>query len=169
MGRMPDEPTPGQVAHAAFLATLEPPGTTPWHWLGAYEQRAWEAAAQAVLDAFLSSAQRLTPPAPQEETQGDRNAVYHERNMLVAYLATCYPAHLARHPEQEPWDDDWRWLVCVHTPAGQMTWHIHDSEYPLFRWLPAQGNDWDGHTTEEKYTCLLGLIIEKGAHRSHSA
>lgn len=90
------------------------------------------------------------------------HAAYHERNMLVAYLATCYPAHLARHPEQEPWDDDWRWLVCVHTPAGQMTWHIHDSEYDLFRWLPARDNDWDGHTTEEKYTCLLGFIIERG-------
>jgi hypothetical protein len=89
------------------------------------------------------------------------HAVYHERTMLVAYLATCYPAHLARHPAEEAWDDDWRWLVCVHTPAGQMTWHIHDSDTPAFRGLPAHANDWDGHTTQEKYTRLLRLILER--------
>jgi len=95
----------------------------------------------------------------------DMNAVYHERNMLVAYLATCYPSHLARHPEEDVWDDDWRWLVCIHTPAGQMTWHLHDSEYPLFTWIPEQPNDWDGHTTDEKYTCLLGLIMARARPR----
>jgi len=94
------------------------------------------------------------------------NAVYHERNMLVAYLATCYPSHLARHPEDDAWDDDWRWLVCVHTPAGQMMWHLHDSEYPLFTWLTQQPNDWDGHTTAEKYTCLLGLIMARRGRRA---
>lgn len=91
------------------------------------------------------------------------NAVYHERNMLVAYLATSYPSHLARHAEQESWEEDWRWIVCVHTPTGQMTWHIHDSEYPLFRHLAPAPSHWDGHTTEEKYTRLLGLICARTA------
>jgi hypothetical protein len=93
-------------------------------------------------------------------------AAYHERNYLVAYLSTCYPSHLARHPEQEQWEEDWRWIVCIHTPAGQMTWHIHDSEHGLFQHLEQGDNDWDGHTTEEKYVCLLGLIIERGKDAS---
>lgn len=145
---MSETQTPGQLCYEAFDAAYPADRFVrlPWDEQAAPVQAAWEAAAQAVL----------------RPTQTDRHAAYHERNMLVAYLATCYPAHLARHPEQEPWDDDWRWLICVHTPAGQMTWHIHDSAYPLFRWLPARNNDWDGHTTEEKYTCLLGLIVERG-------
>jgi hypothetical protein len=88
-----------------------------------------------------------------------RDEVYHERNMLVAFLTTCYGAHLMRHPETEPWEADWRWIVCVHTPCGQMTWHIHDSELPLFMHVPSSrpDNDWDGHTTAEKYERLAAL------------
>src|SRR6185436_11702621 len=85
----------------------------------------------------------------------ERDAAYGERNMLVAFLAVCYPAHLARHPAADRlWDDDWRWIVCVHTPYGQMTWHIHDRELPFFDHLPRLANDWDEHTTIEKYARL---------------
>jgi len=43
-------------------------------------------------------------------------------------------------------------------PTGQMTWHIHDSELPMFDHLGrASVNTWDGHTTEEKYERLAEL------------
>jgi hypothetical protein len=44
-------PTPGQVAHAAFIATIEavPAWVPPFEALSPVYQRAWEAAAQAVL------------------------------------------------------------------------------------------------------------------------
>jgi hypothetical protein len=48
---MPD-PTPGQIAYAAYLAALDSHWTKPaWRWLLPAIHRAWEAAAQAVRDA----------------------------------------------------------------------------------------------------------------------
>jgi hypothetical protein len=99
---------------------------------------------------------------------------YWERNQLVAALSKIYPAWLARHPEGEEWEDDWRWIVFVEIPTKelenkyeqggrevklkrQLSWHIHDSELEYFSHLKEKPNTWDGHTTEEKYrrlTCI---------------
>lgn len=98
-----------------------------------------------------------------KETESKDNA-YWERMQLVAFLSHLYEAHLCRHPDEDKtWEDDWRWIVCIHTPAGQMTWHMHDSHLEYFGHLAkkseAMGNDnhWDGHTTEEKYDRLKAL------------
>ena len=86
------------------------------------------------------------------------NAVYNERNQLVAALSKLMPASLERHPENEQWEDDWRWIVFIDSPDGQLSWHIHDSDLPLFHHLTKnQGRIWDGHSTEEKYKRLAKL------------
>lgn len=88
---------------------------------------------------------------------GKDNA-YRERNHLVRVLTRLYDAHLSRHPDDDKdWENDWRWIVCVHTPAGQACWHIHDSEVSSFQHLNVRPNDWDGHSTEEKYARLERL------------
>ncbi|SRR5258708_2353400 len=86
------------------------------------------------------------------------NAVYRERDQLVAALSKLFPAHLTRH-EGDDWEDEWRWVVCIHLPTGQATWHIHDSELSLFGHLGRTTitDHWDGHSTEEKYRRLNGL------------
>jgi hypothetical protein len=64
------------VAYEAFAATMTEKHAS-WG-MPAFADRlpapdyqdAWEAAAQAVLEAFLSSAQRLTTTPPQEEPHG---------------------------------------------------------------------------------------------------
>jgi len=88
-----------------------------------------------------------------------KDAAYHERNMLVAFVSRVHPSHRYKHPEADTaWDDDWRWIVCIHSPAGQLTWHIHDSEIDLFAHLACDDKElpghWDGHTTTEKYERL---------------
>jgi hypothetical protein len=87
----------------------------------------------------------------------DKNSAYSERNKLVAHLTMLYPACLERHPDEEEWEDDWRWIVFIHHPRGQLSWHIHDSELSLFdHVVRGIGNaKWDGHTTDEKYRRLL--------------
>lgn len=84
--------------------------------------------------------------------------VYNERNRLIAYLASLFPSVLER--QEEEWEDGWRWIVFVHHPQGQLSWHIHDSELPLFDHVPRGiGNvKWDGHTTEEKYQRIAKAI-----------
>jgi hypothetical protein len=86
-----------------------------------------------------------------------RNAAYAERDRLVAALSKCFPSHLTRH-EGDDWEDDWRNIVCIHLPAGQATWHIHDSELPWFTHLNLQAAHWDGHSTDEKYQRLADLL-----------
>lgn len=85
-----------------------------------------------------------------------KDQAYSERNRLVAYLASLFPSCLERHPEEDEWEDDWRWVVFIHHPQGQLSWHIHDSELPSFAHVPwGIGNvKWDGHTTEQKYERL---------------
>jgi hypothetical protein len=108
-----------------------------------------------------------------EEAIRAKDQAYYERNQLVAYLSRLYPSHLSRHPEgDEDWDRDWMTVVCVHIgvqprPIGDsifvelveenLCWHIHDSEVPLFFHLEWGDNDWDGHSTVEKYQRLARL------------
>lgn len=84
-----------------------------------------------------------------------KNAAYTERNQLVGFISKIYPSHLAKHPASDTkWESDWRTIVCIHSPKGQLTWHIHDSERKYFFHLKEQPDHWDGHTTEEKYKRL---------------
>lgn len=89
------------------------------------------------------------------------NDVYRERNQLVAALSKLWPAHLALHAEDDAeWDKEWRNIVFIHAPVGQLSWHIHDSDLPMFSHLSYEENCWDGHSTEEKYRRLNSFIGE---------
>ena len=107
---------------------------------------------QRLLDADLS--------CQMEQVMNEKDEAYHERNRMVAALSMLWPTHMKRHPDSDTeWEDEWRNIVCIHSPAGQMTWHIHDSETPLFQHLnvkpdPFADCEWDGHTTPEKYRRL---------------
>ena len=131
---------------------------------------------------------------PYVELEKAKNNAYWERNQLVAALSKLYPSNLSKHPEDDrEWEDDWRTIVTIYIPCAdyeqkidsndphaifhtgidgdkvfyQLTWHIHDSDRPLFDHLsyaPIKksnfgylNNEWDGHTTEEKYRRLRTL------------
>jgi hypothetical protein len=90
-----------------------------------------------------------------QPTELDR--AYYERNALVAALSKVYPSHLAEHPDDPSWDPAWKFLVIINTPAGQLSWHLHLSQVGEFAHLDYEDNDWDGHTTVEKYERLAKL------------
>ena len=98
----------------------------------------------------------MTAPQVTDEQADLINAVYRERDQLVAALSKHYQAHLTRH-EGDDWEDEWRNIVCIHLPTGQVTWHVHDSEVRLFVHLDERPGHWDGHGTEEKYRRLNAL------------
>ena len=99
-------------------------------------------------------------------TKKDKDLAYLERNLLVRFLTSIYPSHLARHPDADiNWENDWRWIVCIHTMQGQLSWHIHDSERKYFDHLEIKPNDWDGHSTLEKYLRLDQLAHEEDAEK----
>jgi hypothetical protein len=84
------------------------------------------------------------------------NEVYAERNRLVSFLSRCYLSYLAPASDAEP---GFEWIVYIETPEGQLSWHLHDDELPMFNHCPRQkaGSWWDGHTSEDKYARLLRL------------
>ena len=84
------------------------------------------------------------------------NAVYTERNSIVAFLSKLYPASLEL--DKETLSQDWKWVVIMDLPTGQASWHIHINDLPLFAHLPKEaGRMWDGHTTEQKYAKINSL------------
>lgn len=108
---------------------------------------------------------------PGRDYRKERDAAYTERNRLVAALArllisatpnapaaTGSIAWLAEHdPSDVGWDPEWRTIVFIDGPTGQLSWHLHDSDVPLFDGLPRGPNCWDGHTTPEKYERVARL------------
>lgn len=86
-----------------------------------------------------------------------KNGAYAERNQCVALIARMalalgLKAGVREHPnEDRAWEDDWRTIVFIDLPTGQVSWHFHDSEKPLLGGLPRYVGEWDGHDTPEKY------------------
>lgn len=96
---------------------------------------------------------------------GQCDTVYRECNMCVARMALNrgWTAGIGQH-EGDDWGSDWRNIVFIDLPTGQVSWYIHDSDLPIFGFLPKYLNKWDGHTTDDKYgRVLLMLAFQGGA------
>jgi hypothetical protein len=98
--------------------------------------------------------------------EGQKNGAYSERNQCVALLAKMavamgLKAGVREHPSEDlAWEPDWRTVVFIDLPTGQVSWHFHDSEKHLLGGLPRYVGQWDGHGTYEKY-----LRVEKAFKR----
>lgn len=99
-----------------------------------------------------------------------KDIAYWERNQLVAAFSKIFPAWLGKHPEDDKeWDEQWRTIVYMEIPpeyrgnpekdfSHQISWHIHDTDVPMFDHLNYKPDVlWDGHTTEEKYRRLRAI------------
>lgn len=95
-----------------------------------------------------------------EEMEQRKDVAYEERNRVVAALAACFPSGIAR-TAIEGWSDDWHGCVYIDLPTGQASWHYHDSQAPLFAHLPEYKDEWDGHTTEEKYERVAKIAKQR--------
>jgi len=106
---------------------------------------------------LLTAAERARDEALGEagELREQLNAVYRERAHLVAYLAAAYPSCIGPAPDAEGWA-----IVYVATPE-QMTWHIGYRDLDLFGHVHVGLDEWDGHTTAEKYARLDKLTARK--------
>lgn len=92
----------------------------------------------------------------------DCDNAYRERNILVLFLTTLYPSYRGLHGEDPKWHKDWQNIIYIDSPAGQLSWHIKSDLLPMFEHLEfREGNNWDGHTTEEKYRRLTSIVHPK--------
>jgi hypothetical protein len=99
-----------------------------------------------------------------EKLRVQKDQAYSERNKVVAALARTIrnlglDVYVAKHIEED-WEDDWRNILVIELPTGQITWHFHDSELDLLKTFKVrEGYIYDGHTTEEKYQRLLNYTL----------
>ena len=81
--------------------------------------------------------------------------IYKERAHLLALLSRHYPSGFS--PGADPEYPDWP-ILFINFPTGQATWHISPDDVSLFNHVPVTWEDeWDGHTTEEKYRRIQNL------------
>lgn len=106
---------------------------------------------------LITSLESARSEAKREEKES-KDGAYRERDMLVCALSKLFPSYLARHSgADKEWENDWRWIVYIELPTGQVSWHIHDSEREWFNHLQVRENNWDGHNSERKYERLQAL------------
>jgi hypothetical protein len=121
-----------------------------------------EAARQTEI-ARCANAERDTWKTTAETFRKSKDGAYTERNkMVVAFAKTAmtlgWIVGVGKHSEADKdWEKDWRTILFVDTPAGQASWHFHDSEVAQLARFPPYSAAWDGHTTEEKYKRLAQL------------
>lgn len=99
-----------------------------------------------------------------KELKDRKDNAYLERNQCVSLIATManalgYRAGTAR-TAIEGWSESWHGCVYIDIPAGQVSWHYHDSHAHLFAHLPPYCDEWDGHDTPEKYRRVLQRPVE---------
>jgi hypothetical protein len=94
-----------------------------------------------------------------------KDNAYAERSKVLAAFAHLLSRNVFRDitvgitqhdPNDKDWEDNWRTILVIELPTGQVTWHFPDSEKHLLDGLPEiKDYKWDGHSTEEKYKRLL--------------
>ncbi|KQR22878.1 hypothetical protein [Deinococcus sp. Leaf326] len=86
------------------------------------------------------------------------DALYTERSQLIAALAVIYPSSIEDHEGDGYWDENWRNVIIIDLPTGQVSWHIAKDDLHLFEHVPRkQGRKWDGHDSPTKYARLARL------------
>lgn len=88
-----------------------------------------------------------------EKLDKDLEAAYSERAALVSFVSKLYDSYLS--VDKENIGTEFSNVVYINSPKGQLSWHIKDSDLHLFSHLNVrEENNWDGHSTEEKYKRL---------------
>src|ERR1035437_1676280 len=93
-----------------------------------------------------SATERLDAARATKQRVADREIMY------AAILSRLWPSHLA--PPRKP-QENMQWVVCVHSPAGQLAWRVMDEELPLFAHLARTENDGKDYTFDDKMARLL--------------
>jgi hypothetical protein len=104
-----------------------------------------------------------------DRLRAKKDNAYFERNKCVTLIAKMalalgFKAGIAQHdPDDKDWEDDWRTVIYIDLPSGQVSWHFHDSHIHLLDGLPIYDGSWDGHSTEIKYERVLspGVLHSK--------
>lgn len=89
-----------------------------------------------------------------------------ENISLLGIVASFYPgSHLAesKRYKRDGADHGWRYVLCIHTSEGMLSWHLPDDESDRLSFLPVLPNDSKPVTRDAKLA-LLDLEMRARAH-----
>lgn len=104
--------------------------------------------------ALLAYIERLE--AEIKGVRDSKDQAYIERNHVVAALARLFPSGVQRTNIPD-WNSEWHGCVYIDLPAGQISYHFHDSQAHLFADLPPYAGEWDGHDKEVVHARLATI------------
>lgn len=86
------------------------------------------------------------------------DTLYRERAHLASLVSRMYPSEWCEDLDN---GESWK-ILYVHTPEGQVSWHIAEIDWDLFDHVEkssyAASEIWDGHDTDEKYR-RIGMLF----------
>lgn len=160
------DPTPGPIGDLA--EALGNPRARFWTCLNpAHRFVEWAGETATCRDCGLTSEMtgRYKKALHKHVVEPALREVYRERARLLAFLTRVFPAVITNNDRKEPE----RWVIYLATPAGQVSWHLHFDDLPLFAAAGVEvvdGNDprarWDEHSVQEKYARLTRLTVSGG-------
>jgi len=78
-----------------------------------------------------------------------------ERDLLVAVLSRIWPSHITSAGQRKlVWTD----VVCIHSPAGPLTWGLPVDRAHWFDHLERRACKWDGTGAGERGARLRALL-----------
>lgn len=98
-----------------------------------------------------TATERMEAARATKQRVADREALY------ASILSRLWPSHLARPKVEQV---NFPFIVCVHSPAGQLAWRVHQDELPLFTHLRELPNDGRDYSHDAKLARLLHLATE---------
>jgi hypothetical protein len=101
----------------------------------------------------------LPATAQRDAARRNRYEVIYERTLLLALLTAKFPSHIAPVRAKISPTDEWKWVVCVHTPTANLAWKISDEDRTtIFAKLLDRPDDADTLTKEAKVERLEELV-----------
>lgn len=87
-----------------------------------------------------------------------KDNAYAERDrclVLMALMAQRLGLKVGMGIDPKADSPEWASVLFIDLPAGQVSWHIHESETSWFYFVGAYDGEWDQHTTDEKYRRVM--------------
>lgn len=133
-------------------------------------------AQEKVLDSVINQAQAIAAAETGNDSTQDHDErlkrAYSERTACAVAMARfalmCgFKAGVGKDSNLD-WDDDWRVVLYVETPAGQVSWHIAPHDQHMLDGLPAYEGQWDG-TFRSRDGSFCKWPHEAAQHQDHGA
>lgn len=109
----------------------------------------------------LVRAERASRAEAIDRMRARKDGAFEERDrvvMLAVKLAMAQGLPVGQLPHVgENWGPQWKRLVAIELPTGQVSWHMPESRAYLFDWLPPHARGWDSHDTAVKYQRIDAL------------